>query len=431
MLAQPLEGEMPLSWHLHWMEQARGLAESFKDPDKRLSLLGDRVATLVQLGERDAWSQFEQLPTSAPTIAERVQLARIWCNLADGAAWCGYHERSRTLLDQALRTAKECGALYVMGTARSTAARLDWVTGNWSGLDSVCRQLRETYQEVGPVAAELSLVLGSLAAARGEWEEAEQQLRATGVPNLADGTAPVVLTASAVLVKLRLSNEDVDEACAEADRGVAAARQKGVWVWAADLVPAATEAYIRADLLDRAEALIVEFADGIAACEAPVASAALAAGQGLLHAARGRRAEAVELLGEASAAYAALPMPYAATWVMECSAIVAEGQIGVLSAVADAYDQLGASRDAARCRHLLRMWGSGKPSRRGRRGYGDELSPRERDVARLLAKGHTNREIADVLFLSPRTVEQHVAKVLSKLNLRSRAEVGEAWGLTQ
>ncbi|WP_169749594.1 helix-turn-helix domain-containing protein, partial [Streptomyces exfoliatus] len=72
---------------------------------------------------------------------------------------------------------------------------------------------------------------------------------------------------------------------------------------------------------------------------------------------------------------------------------------------------------------VLRGEGVVTPSRRGRRGYGDQLSPREKEVARLVAIGHTNREIADVLFLSPRTIEQHVAKVLRKLNVASRADV--------
>ncbi|MGH3238972.1 MAG: response regulator transcription factor [Spirillospora sp.] len=40
-----------------------------------------------------------------------------------------------------------------------------------------------------------------------------------------------------------------------------------------------------------------------------------------------------------------------------------------------------------------------------------------------MALGHTNRQIADALVLSTRTVEQHVAKVLRKLNVRSRAQI--------
>ncbi|WP_217193259.1 helix-turn-helix domain-containing protein, partial [Streptomyces buecherae] len=102
------------------------------------------------------------------------------------------------------------------------------------------------------------------------------------------------------------------------------------------------------------------------------------------------------------------------------------GLAGELAALAEQFAALGATRDAARCRRVLRGNGVSTPSRRGRRGYGDQLSPREREVARLVALGHTNREIADVLFLSPRTVEQHVAKVLRKLNVTSRGEVSGA-----
>ena len=53
----------------------------------------------------------------------------------------------------------------------------------------------------------------------------------------------------------------------------------------------------------------------------------------------------------------------------------------------------------------------------------ESLTAREIDVLRLLAKGYTNRQIADVLGLSVRTVEGHRANVMSKLNLRSRVEL--------
>src|SRR5207302_7685976 len=51
------------------------------------------------------------------------------------------------------------------------------------------------------------------------------------------------------------------------------------------------------------------------------------------------------------------------------------------------------------------------------------LTPREREVASLLARGLTNRQIADQLVISERTAEAHVANVLGKLGLDSRAPV--------
>lgn len=52
-----------------------------------------------------------------------------------------------------------------------------------------------------------------------------------------------------------------------------------------------------------------------------------------------------------------------------------------------------------------------------------ELSRRENDVARLAARGSTNREIADELFVSIKTVEFHMSRVLAKLGLRSRRQL--------
>ena len=51
------------------------------------------------------------------------------------------------------------------------------------------------------------------------------------------------------------------------------------------------------------------------------------------------------------------------------------------------------------------------------------LSPRETDVLRLIALGHTNTEIAEQLFLSTRTVETHRAHIQRKLVLTTRAEL--------
>ncbi len=58
-----------------------------------------------------------------------------------------------------------------------------------------------------------------------------------------------------------------------------------------------------------------------------------------------------------------------------------------------------------------------------KRAASDPLSDREREVLRLLALGHTNQEIATMLFISVRTAETHRAHIMRKLGLSSRAEL--------
>jgi two-component system response regulator NreC len=51
------------------------------------------------------------------------------------------------------------------------------------------------------------------------------------------------------------------------------------------------------------------------------------------------------------------------------------------------------------------------------------LSPREQEVLRLTAQGHTNRQIADQLFLSVKTIETYRARLMAKLGLENRADL--------
>ena len=58
-----------------------------------------------------------------------------------------------------------------------------------------------------------------------------------------------------------------------------------------------------------------------------------------------------------------------------------------------------------------------------RRAEEDPLSEREREILRLLALGHTNQEIAQMLYISVRTAEAHRAHIMRKLRLSTRAEL--------
>lgn len=87
---------------------------------------------------------------------------------------------------------------------------------------------------------------------------------------------------------------------------------------------------------------------------------------------------------------------------------------------------------AAACRGLLRKAGApaprppadGLPRRLAALG----VTGREADVLRLVIQGAANREIAEQLFLSPRTVEKHVASLLAKAGVRRRAQLAGYFG---
>ncbi|MFZ2260111.1 MAG: response regulator transcription factor [Luteococcus japonicus] len=61
---------------------------------------------------------------------------------------------------------------------------------------------------------------------------------------------------------------------------------------------------------------------------------------------------------------------------------------------------------------------------RGAAGEDDQLlSPREEEVLKLIAEGHSGKEIGEMLFISPKTVERHRANLLEKLGLKDRLQL--------
>src|SRR3984885_8251408 len=101
-----------------------------------------------------------------------------------------------------------------------------------------------------------------------------------------------------------------------------------------------------------------------------------------------------------------------------------------LRSAIEAFDSLGARLLADRAAEELRA--SGEVGQRRPPGAIGDLTPRERQVARLAAAGHSNGEVAARLFLSQKTVEYHLHKVFTKPGVTSRtdlAAVGDQIGL--
>ena len=123
-----------------------------------------------------------------------------------------------------------------------------------------------------------------------------------------------------------------------------------------------------------------------------------------------------------SFAQARMPVHQAQTRLELARALAGERpEVAVAEATAalEAFERLEAARDADSAASLLRALGA--PARTGPKGR-EALTKREAEVLDLLGHGLSNPEIGERLYISRKTVEHHVGRILTKLGLRSRAE---------
>jgi DNA-binding CsgD family transcriptional regulator len=276
---------------------------------------------------------------------------------------------------------------------------------------------------------EAVLVGGLLHAAAGDRGRAAQDLQAVLAEARQRAAMDACMEPAAALARLRLADGRIDDALRITDEPVSVLVRKGIWVWATDIAPARVEALLAAGRAGEAEELVQMFARGLGGRDAPAPRAGLALCRALLASGRGDHSLAGRLFASAAAAWQLPPRPYDALLARERQGrcLLAAGRqsagLPILSEVVKGLSDLGARADALRVIRTLNEHGvrARRPWLGGRRSYGSQLSPRELDVVRLLVDGRTNRQIAEVLFLSPKTVACHVNSGMRKLGVSSRA----------
>jgi len=147
--------------------------------------------------------------------------------------------------------------------------------------------------------------------------------------------------------------------------------------------------------------------------------------------ARGIWADSAEHLERAVSLYRGGPRPLAhASALEDLGRVLAQrgdnvAAIAVLDEALTILTRIGASWDAARVRGRLRRLGvRRRPSKVDRPKTGwDALTETESVIVNLAAKGCTNQEIADKLFISPHTVDSHLRHVFEKLGVNSRVHL--------
>ncbi|MEI7054193.1 LuxR C-terminal-related transcriptional regulator [Nocardioides sp. CCNWLW239] len=431
-LGMPVVPGVPLAEHLAWLGRAQPALDAVQDRSLAVFLLGKVGMVRTAVGDRawrETYDRILELTGGRPRGRREVSA---FDSISADAVIVGHHTLATGLVRAALAGAAELESRRPVLYARSHQALVDYCTGTWRDLDQhELLALAEEQRDVLDIVLTLHIVAGSLALVRGELDEARRLLGdALAAAHRRGGSADLVPLPASALIRLHLAEGDPAAAEAEAARTIALLEADQIWPPAARALPALVDALSAAGNLAGAAELTARFGARVRDLDAPFAGAALPHAQGVLAAADGRLEDAAGLFDAAAGRYAALPSPYDAAQAHEqaarCLLEAGTGDgAGRLRAAIAAYEALGARWDRDRAANLARAHGVGLPSphRRGSRGYGTQLSPRESEVARLAGAGQRNQEIADRLFISINTVKKHLAAAMRKLEVGSRTEL--------
>ena len=192
------------------------------------------------------------------------------------------------------------------------------------------------------------------------------------------------------------------------------------------------EALVMLGRLEEASEYVVRGEALAESLELPGARALAAEARADLLLAEGRPEEALRVATGARqpAAAAGMGLDAAQLRRLEASALAALGEreaaVAAFREAEAAFDSFGASRFRNEARRELRKLGA-RVEPRGPRAAAEagleSLSPREREIAELVADRRTNREIADALVLSEKTIESHMRNIFRKLSASSRVQV--------
>ena len=321
-------------------------------------------------------------------------------------------ERATQWVQAMDRFIERYGCPFLDAECRTNYGRVLFENGDWSAAEQF---LAEAIAMSATIPASLAMASGTLAElrlAQGRIEEAERVL-----DGLHDREEVVV-----ALATLHLARNEPSLAAAVLRRRLDAVGSNRL------------DAAVVVDLLGQAEITLGHADDAARRGEALVALGN--ANDCHLIIGHGRR-----LLGLASAgvdpvaarahleaaliAFSRAEVPYRAAQARLAIARMSRGSdVEVAAAEARSaltvFEDLGASREADDAAAFLRDLGV-KAARSGPKNVG-RLTQREQEVLSLLAEGLSNPEIAERLFISRKTVEHHVARILAKLGLRGRAE---------
>jgi DNA-binding CsgD family transcriptional regulator len=385
-----------------------------------------RAIALVADGEGEAGAasarQAVQILEGSDELRDDPRLLA-WAAL--GPLWLREVDTGRALIDRAFERARTEASLGMLPFLLHLLARDQATTDKWisaeSSYDEAIRLGRETGQRV-----ELAAALAGLA-----WLEARQGHDAACREHAAEamalcdelGVGLYGVWAIQALGDLELALGRPAAALARYRSQQEALRRCGIADVDLSPAPELADALLRLGRDDEAARAVADFAARAAEKGQPWALARAARCRALIAAAgqmEGLFELALELHGRTPDAFetARTRLAYGARLRRARKRVRAREQ---LREAADVFDRLGARPWAEQA--VAELAATGETARRRDASTLDDLTHQEQRIARLLAEGKTTREVAAAIFVSPKTVEYHLAHVYRKLAIHSRSEL--------
>jgi DNA-binding CsgD family transcriptional regulator len=350
-------------------------------------------------------------------------------NLAISAVRVLDYRTAELALGEGLRYADAIEQSHCRQQMATATALMSWAAGRW---DEAVETARQELVERGCRRGELSAidVLGLVAMSRGEIGEARRWCEESLAAGEALQEAAYLLPPLWALAELDLIVGDANSAADRTSKALEIAIRLHERALLIPHVVTGVRARLAIHRPDEAERWLARARDLLAGW-APVADAALAHAEGLLLLATGSMTAARQSLQAAVRAWEERGRIWETSWarldLAQC--LMRSSRYGeaanLLATVRETAESLGSAPLLARADDLSRV-------ARGR-GTLEEpwrpLTAREFEVARLIAEGLTNGEIAQRLDIAPKTASAHVEHILAKLGVTRRAEIA-AWTAT-
>jgi DNA-binding CsgD family transcriptional regulator len=349
---------------------------------------------------------------------------------ADIAARLMEYPTSAVGIGEGIRYADEIEQSYCRHVMAATSALIAWADGRWDdAVDTASLELVQRGSRRGTMGSRAALAFVALG--RGDVERARTLADAALAISRPSGEIDLVLPALWGLAETALVDGDPARALDHCWEAIELADPTGE---RALLVPFVVTG-VRAALLDRRPEVAQKWLDRITPMLAgwPVlARPAIEHADGLLRMASGATVAARTSLESAVAGWDARGRIWEATWArLDLAAALVRANrhleaVPILERVLTTARRLGSLPILRRAEELDRS----SRSRSGPHEPWHPLSTREYEVARLVAQGMTNAEIAEQLFVSPKTASAHIEHILAKLGVARRAEIA-AWVTTR